>query len=344
MPKKPIYQEIYDFLAKKILTGELAVGEQVPTEQSLAQSFHTSRITSKRALTDLENKGLVERIQGKGTFVKAAGEHVPQQPQKKILFLSPFPNQHDLGNFTAGMLPYLTSQGYQLHIQDDTYLTQPNFFELIDQYDGMIYYPLFSNSNLAILYQLAYQKFPIVLLDKKVEELDLPLVTADNFGGVYTATKRLLQTHERIAFLHHTPLGQISTVRQRYLGYLQALLEAGQSFQTAPNTDASQDDAALLQSYLDNGVSAVIAENDLVAIHFMKVAKQAGINIPEQLSIVGFDNIQAASLVEPALSTISQDFLAMGEAAASMLLQVIAKKEPANVEVPVQWIERESHH
>lgn len=343
MVKKPLYQQISEHLESQIMSGELQVGAQLPTEHALAASYQTSRITSKRALSELENKGLVERTRGKGTFVKARSISRAATSMKQVLFILPFPGQHDLGNFTALMLPYLAEKGYHVHIQDESFLTQTHFFQLIEQYDGMIYYPETGNSNLDILYQLHFQDFPVVLLDKKMEGIPFPYVTADNFSGGYLAAHLLLSKgHKKIAFLNSRTIQETSTVRERYMGYLRALFEAGISFHTEADVLSEESYARRAQKFVAEGVTAVVAENDLMAIQFMKQAKEVGIRIPSDLAVTGFDNIQAAEFVEPSLTTISQDFEAMGRTAAIHLQKRIQKKDVENAIIPVSLIERDS--
>ena len=67
--KQPLYQQIIDYLQNEIDSGRLPVGAQVPTEKELSAQFNVSRITSKRALTELETQGVIQRHQGKGSFV-----------------------------------------------------------------------------------------------------------------------------------------------------------------------------------------------------------------------------------------------------------------------------------
>ncbi len=69
---QPLYQTIFNDLQTAILTGELPVDSQLPTEKELSRTYKVSRITSKRALTELEQLGLIYRVRGKGSFVKSA--------------------------------------------------------------------------------------------------------------------------------------------------------------------------------------------------------------------------------------------------------------------------------
>ena len=100
---QPLYQQIIDYLQAQIAAGILPVGAQLPTEKELSTQFNVSRITSKRALTELENAGIIERTQGKGSFVKEKASPA-STTSKKVLFLLPFANDLSVGNFNAGFL------------------------------------------------------------------------------------------------------------------------------------------------------------------------------------------------------------------------------------------------
>jgi DNA-binding LacI/PurR family transcriptional regulator len=90
--------------------------------------------------------------------------------------------------------------------------------------------------------------------------------------------------------------------------------------------------------------TAVFVANDLDAIGAMKAVKEKGLKIPEDISLIGFDDIQLASFTEPSLTTVRQPIYEMGTTAINLLVQLIEgkKKEPLKVELPTQLIIRES--
>src|SRR5690606_26146540 len=88
----PLYQQIYQQLLEDIRTGKYPPGSQLPTEKELAEAYGVSRITSKRALTELAEAGFIERIRGRGSFVHAQGKSAEQAPRahkcKRIGFIA----------------------------------------------------------------------------------------------------------------------------------------------------------------------------------------------------------------------------------------------------------------
>lgn len=339
--KQPLYKVIYVELEKAIQSGEYPPGSQLPTEKELSENYQVSRITSKRALTELEQAGYIFRVRGKGSFVN----ETPVKPSRKadrILFLLPFMNDLSLGDFTEGLYPVLQENQSEILMATLEYLNLKNAEEIIEEFDGLIYYTEDPENHLDLLAELAFKDFPIILLDKKIYDLAFPAVISDNIGGGWTATNFLVQQgHERIAYLFGEEMHPQSA-RQRYLGYIQAVKEAQLTFHTSLD-DKRATNASLTDYVEEHQVTALVCENDLTAITAMNGLREAGFSIPDDISIIGFDDIQAASLVDPPLTTIAQNFKLLGETAVSRLIEWIgSKKTPADAKIPVQLIERQS--
>ena len=182
----------------------------------------------------------------------------------------------------------------------------------------------------------------MISLDKKNFELNFPTILSDNVAGGQLATQFLIdEGHTRIAYLFGHPLHPQS-VRNRYIGYLSALNTSGLDFHTS-SVDITATNEHLLTYVTDNKVTALVCENDLVAIEAMRTLKQAGYQIPDDFSIIGFDNIQATQFVEPPLTTIAQDFKQIGEIAGKTLIEWIEDNHvPTDIKVPVTFVQRQS--
>lgn len=337
---EPLYKKILNELEQQITNGSLPPGSQVPTEKELSDTYGVSRITSKRALTELEQLGLIERTRGKGSFVKEP--KAEKNATKRILFLLPFSNDLSLGNFSEGLLPVVQSEQFEVMMTNVDFFTSHQINEITHEFDGMIYYADDENQHLDLLFDLSFQQFPIVVLDKQLHDLALPTVLSDNLAGGKAACNYLIENgHSRIAYIFshvHPP----QSTRQRYLGYISALKEHKLSFHTTLDDKLANPEH--LQTYLEeNKITALVCENDLVAIDAMRVLKQAGYLVPEQVSVIGFDDIQAAALVDPALTTISQNFKEIGALAGQALIDWIKTgQQPDSRKVDVTLITRNS--
>jgi DNA-binding LacI/PurR family transcriptional regulator len=132
-------------------------------------------------------------------------------------------------------------------------------------------------------------------------------------------------------------------------GYREALAAAGLNPDEAPMMTGDYDETSgyriareLLQKE-DSGITALLCANDLMAIGAMKLCRDVGLRIPEDISITGFDNIPASSLLDPALTTVAQPGRDMGRAAAQLLLhQIKGISRPARTEFPTELCVRGS--
>lgn len=370
MTELPLYQQIVQALRKQIASGELKSGDQVPTEAELSQQFGVSRITSKRALSELENEGLIYRIRGKGSFVserelRAASDSTGPGAGagsggigNEVLLMLPFSHNPGLGDYGQGIQERLDASGHTLHIQASSPASQRRLLEhaLLGTHQGLIFYPV-SNADLDLLYQYALRRYPVVLLDKQLEGLPFPAVVSDNLGGAYEATAHLIaRGHRRIAFLSTNEPASFYTERERYWGYLKAMhehavpsLEAIELFRLHEADPVAEGEEALLfvraiRLLQEQGITAIVATNDLTAIECIRAAQSIGLSVPDDLSVIGFDDIQLAEYIAPGLTTMAQDFDRIGYLAAEMLLRQIRNPhliQPAAV-VPVKLVERGS--
>jgi len=343
MPKsEPRYLTIYNHLKNQIMTGELKSDEQLPTEFQLAKSYDVSRITSKRALTELESQGLIYRKQGSGSFVQP---HEQPAPNRQFLLVLPFPTNAGLGDYASGVSAAANAQQYQAVTMDTTSFAQLSMAELRQNYAGVIYLPQDLYQEAELIYQLKLEKIPVVILDKTLPELELPIVTADNFNGGQLATQHLIDLgHQHILFYaqrNQTVLP--SSVYERYFGYLQTMHQAHLA-PVAKLNDLPQLNQLSSEEWLthinDQAITAILVENDLIAIKLMNQLRTVDPKIWQRLSIIGFDNIQAASLTYPSLTTIAQDFKGMGQKAVELLLS--APTKATTVHLPVHLIKRDS--
>ncbi len=337
----PLYQQISDDLKQKIVTKTFKSGDQLPTEKELSETYSVSRITAKRALTELEQLGLVSRTRGKGTFVQELNKNHTKL-LKRVLFIISFEGM-SFGDFTQGLVPALKVENTTVFITYASYLKENTAEDIKENFDGLIYYPMYTEDYLDILLELSLQNFPVVLLDKQIYDLGFPCVSSDNFNGGEQAAQALLNLgHKRIAFVASNDTHHPQTTRNRYLGYVKVLKEQGIKFHTTLD-DSLYTESSVLELIHNEKVTGLICENDLVALQTMKTLQDSHFSVPNDISIIGFDDIQAASLSNPPLTTIAQDFIGMGRIAGELLLDWIKSGQtPKDVKVPINLIKRKT--
>lgn len=169
---------------------------------------------------------------------------------------------------------------------------------------------------------------PIVVACEYVANLDLPTVQIDNIKAAREATEHLLGLgHKRIGFIMG-PLWSVLS-RDRLHGYRDALLDAGLDYDEAlvatGNFSIVSGVAAARQLLsLPNRPTAVFASNDEMAIGTMRAARDQGLRVPDDLSVMGFDDIRFAAFMDPPLTTVSQPGGDIGRNAMQLLLKIMS--------------------
>lgn len=365
---KYLYQQITNDLKQQITSGKLKSNEKLPTEIELAQQYNVSKITSKKALDELKGDGLVYSKRGSGTFVsnfeKTFFETERRQNSlsnnsKEISMLLPF--ETTLGNIlnvVNSTSKVLNKNGFTLRIYNTKSHSEYEKMLITKLYNngsaGIIYYPSQDNSNLDILYKLYLNNFPIVLIDKYFPTIPINYVVSDNFTAGYNATEYLIKLgHKKISFISDAALETASSVRDRYFGYCNALKTYGLEincdfaiFNVVIRSDTPFWNIykTFLEKIVQSNVTAIFAINDTVASLLAQIATSIDLKIPDDISIIGFDNTSFESYCPISLTTIKQDFEQMGSIVANIIISSFKKEEHPyhNVKLETQLIERSS--
>ncbi len=190
---------------------------------------------------------------------------------------------------------------------------------------------------------------PILLLDSYFLNVNANYITIDNINGVYKATRHLLENgHRQIGYLKSSIL--IQNFKERYEGYMKALSKEGivpdalYSVPLRPSMDGAYEDMLRYLSQNAQLPTAFVADNDIIAFGAMKALKEKNIRIPEDVSIVGFDDMPFCTMIEPKLTTINVDKNALGQLAVENLIQMMNRKNKifSKTTLEVTLIQRES--
>ncbi|CAJ1229885.1 substrate-binding domain-containing protein [Lactiplantibacillus xiangfangensis] len=320
------YEILYQRLRMAILRGEYAPNDRLPSENAVAIKYGVSRITSKRALNDLAAADLVYRVRGGGTYVKPH----KSTTQRQILLVLPFPKTTAFGDYQSGIRATLKDTTWELKLMANEDFLKLDMSTLAQSYAGIIYYPQNLATEMPVLMGLHAQRLPLVVLDKRPSALAVPSVVSDNVAGGSRACDHLQALgHQRIAFLPATPFWQTftGTVSDRFMGYFNELtlnkVDPTLPLRWAQALQACSD-AGQLQAYIHaQGITALIAENDVIALRAMHQLQELNPKIMQHLALIGFDNLPAAEKNKPALTTVVQDFANLGAKAVEALLDQI---------------------
>ena len=189
---------------------------------------------------------------------------------------------------------------------------------------------------------------PVVAIDPHTGSADVPSVDSDNLAGAVLATEHLLGLgHRRIALLGGRP--DLESARLREQGFRTAMAAAGVPVDESMvrnggyRAETAEGPARELLTRPDRP-TAIFGANDLMAIRTVQVAREVGLRVPDDVSVIGFDNVPESALVTPPLTTVQQPLHAMGAAALDLLVRMLASPdaEVADVRLPTALVERSS--
>jgi LacI family transcriptional regulator len=242
------------------------------------------------------------------------------------------------------------SYGYNVLLcnTDEKAEKESTYVDLLLQYNaaGVIVTSSSNPENKHIL-ELAQYNTSFVSIDRSVSA-DTYSIFVDNFRGTYVSTEYLIQNgHTRLAFIGGEPPG--TGINQRLNGYLQALRDCKlqeDSQLICIDTYHSESGYKNVNMLLNKGLSftGVVCGNDLIAFGVVKALKERGLRVPEDVSIIGFDDIYLAAMFEPGLTTIRQPIYDMGSHAVDVLIRLI-KGEPVKEKLKYfgpELVERDS--
>ena len=258
------------------------------------------------------------------------------------------------GEVIDGIESVATENGYNLIISLNHHIIKEelkavNFFKA-KKVDGAILVTTLDDDD--YVRSLIEGGFDIVLLDRAPRGLKVDTVKTDNFRGGYIATEYLLNLgHSAILLIRG--LSCLDSSRERFNGYKRALKDKKIEYDSTfiLNGDFTIDSGyTTIKKYLDEkglNFTAVFAANDQMAIGAIKALNDKGIVVPDEVSIVGFDDSYISPYILPSLTTIKQRKEEMGKVATELLLNRISsfdkeKKVPRQVTISVELIERES--
>ena len=357
---EPLYEQIYKHILAEIESGDLQSGERVPSEKELADQYHVSRITSKRALQILEQQGFIDRARGKGSFV---AKNIAIGKSREPGALNSFEEQR----MAAFIMPdFADSFGSRLLRSIETNMRLNNAAMLfrrtggnldeearaIDVFlsagvDGLIVFPVHGEFYNERLLRMVLDRFPLVLVDRYLKGISACSISVDNHRAAQDLTEYLIRLgHTQIAFVS-PPVQGTSTIEERMQGVTNSLAAHGLPFgaedcltdlySTLPNAfilENIQKDEETIRKFLSAHpqlTAFVVCEYNL-ALVLEQVLNRLGHQVPKDFSIVCFDSVEDA-INGPHFTHICQDESFMGQKAVELLLAQINGQE-----VPLQTI------
>ncbi len=211
--------------------------------------------------------------------------------------------------------------------------------------DGLFFTGVFEDEFYEALNDL---NIPIVLIDSYVPPSKMCNIGLEDFNGGYTATRYLIDHgHRNIAFASPT-IKNRGVVSERFLGYKKALAEASISFRSEIVFEQELDTETTValghELAKRNDITAVFATADILAAGIMAGIQQSGKKVPDDISVIGFDDINLCRLTSPTLTTIHQDAPYKGKLAVNFLIDLLDRNtlQEREIILPIRLVERNS--
>lgn len=354
----PLYLQVKEYLKDKILSGEFKPLERIPSDEDYAKSLGVSATTLEYALQELVKEKLVFRIKRKGTFVSNKVSF--ESNSLCIGVVIPDIKDPMVADVLMGIESELTKREYSLIYVNSNWDFEREVL-LIKQLlnrgvKGLIVYPtdeMCARSDTASRY-FRRLDVPLVMIDRCPSSLNVHFVTSNNRDGAYKAVEYLItQGHKKIAHIT-TRYSTTFTIKERLEGYINALLDNNieveerlilREFSGYGKRDHNQN-IEIIRKFLrtNRDITAIFAVNDPVAYEVYTAIKKEGMKIPEDISVVGFDDSQIALFLSPPLTTVHQKKTGMGEKAVELLVDIIEGKISHIVQIflPTELIIRDS--
>lgn len=342
------FEAILEAIRKEIADGKYDSGQRLPTEAQLVARFGVSRPTVARALRELQNDGVVERRAGSGTYLKVGAA----RDAGLLGLIVP-----SLGN-TEIFDPICAEIARQAHLThyallwsgswpDDPVARARQAEDLCHRYirekvSGVFFAPVEllpqdESVNQRIATALDEAGIPVVLLDRDMYKFPrrsrYDLVGIDNFAAGFDLTRHLIGLECRHISFVELP-HSAATVDLRIAGWREAMVRAGLPCGPDRVFAGDVEREEFVRQVLSRGqTEAIICANDMTAATLMQTLGRLGRRVPDDVRLVGFDDLRYASLLAVPLTTMHQPCEAIGQAAVEAMRERIRNPQMARREI-----------
>ncbi len=344
------HHQVFATLLREIQDGRWKEGERLPSEAQLVERFGHSRITVGRALRDLQAAGLISRRAGAGSFVSRPREAVRYsfglliadlgetdifEPICRGMMASPLARDHALVWGSAGIegtpgdIDARAERAWRLCRQFVERRVDGIFFAPVEMT------PVADDVNHRIVRALDEAGIPVVLLDRTVTPYPDPgshdLVGIDNRRAGYVMTEHLLQLGARRVVFVRLP-NSAPTVDAREAGYREVMYSSHLAHDTSLDAMDSvrldPDNRAQVETLLrERAPDAIVCANDRTAGRLMQTLLRIGVKVPDDIRLVGIDDVDYATLLPVPLTTLRQPTHQLGAVALSVMLARVAQRD-----------------
>jgi len=327
--------KILKYLEDLIITGRLSAGDKLPSENDLAKMFSTTRVTVRKALDELEKNGVISKVQGVGTFVT----EINLIARKRVGVLV---NNRQI---MYGIVKFLSFVGVRIIASDfSSFGSEEAILKEIVSKNiyGLIMEPTQDSIKNLVLNDLIEKGFPVVFVDRKVPiHSNVPAVLSDNYLGGKLLGEHMYQKHHVKKSIFVTSESMtVSSVSERYKGISNGLKKKPEIVYIEK---IDGDFSIIPNIVMEKNVDCIFFCNDVLAVRGLYYLIKAGIKIPDEVKIAGFDNEFVSRMTEPKLTTVKQSLSEIGEVAASVMISKLKGESiDSDIKIKTELVIRDS--
>jgi GntR family transcriptional regulator, arabinose operon transcriptional repressor len=332
------HELIGSWIRNGIIENKFVPGEKLPSESRLRAQFGVSRNVVRQAIRDLAEAGWVQSARGIGTFCRS---RVPSmQLTTNIAFVAFFASSYVFPEIIQGCDHVLYTQGFNLLLNQSEYDLEKERSILValrkKRVDGIIIAPIYDgkdSSNAGLLEEMQAEGIPIVLCDSTFLDRRFSFVAMDDTAGGTTAAAHLWDRgHRKIGVFFQDDY----MVKIRRMEGVYSYLERKSSIVRSewivkfrgqgPASGASMAAESFFRTACDLP-TAFVCSSDEDALHLIQAAEKYNVRVPQDLSVIGFDNSSVAQLQRVSLTSVGHPGFSIGEMATNILLSKIFHPE-----------------
>lgn len=329
----PIYQNIQEHLQGLLDDGTLNPGDQLPSERTLMSQFETSNMPVRQAIQHFIDKGIFERVHGRGTFVCHQAKRTGRVAVLYVydnagMWASPF-----FTEIMRGIEDITLENDQRLLMQS---VADSDIYALMcrleDEVDGFILLDLFPSMVERVEKYVRGKRKPLVLVNYPCSGQNIDTVLTDNIQNAQLLTQHLIKLgHRRIAFLfQYSTMGKMRELHPSYplkqLGYRQALELNDIPFDKELCINVSKD-VDLSADIKDKHITAIFCSGShLVDRHVLPAIETAGLRVPQDISIVTYDRTRDIEDTKMPITTINTPLVELGQTTTRRLNEKIQSK------------------
>lgn len=333
------YSMVKNWIKSRVLDGTFEPHQKISSESELMKQFNVSRHTVRLALGDLVNEGLLYKEQGSGTFVSdrlSKPQPITQFNKKNIAIVVTYISDYIFPSIIRGAESALSQEGYQVSLfsTNNDHDNEKRILETIieQQFDGAIIEPTKSaiaNPNINYYLNLEALNIPYVMINAYYDELEPISVTVNDEKGGFLQTEHLIKSgHKNI--LGFFKIDDMQGMK-RMKGFIKAHREYNlpinpKNIITYTTSEKNTKPAEYLNDILTSSSdrpTGIICYNDELAMKLLDVIRQNNLQVPSDISIVGFDNSFLSEVSEVKLTSIEHPKTDLGIMAAKMILNLV---------------------